>query len=203
MRSSLLRTVPARFPFQPFPAGWYAMCFSHELPVRGVRSRRFAGREVVLFRGESRSVGMLDAHCPHMGAHLGVGGRVIGDVLRCPMHGFQFDAGGRCLTTGYGTRPPPKCAAHTHQVIERNGIVLAYLPQRAELEGAAATPGMTVQAAWEPPQQDMRGFGPMRTHVFAGVATHPQETTENSVDLGHLGVVHGYEGVQVINPLQT
>ena len=33
---------------------------------------------------------MLAAHCPHMGAHLGFGGRVVGEAIRCPMHGFSF-----------------------------------------------------------------------------------------------------------------
>lgn len=36
----------ARFPFSPYPAGWYAQCFSRELPASGVITRRFAGREV-------------------------------------------------------------------------------------------------------------------------------------------------------------
>ena len=31
---------------------------------------------------------------------------------------------------------------------------------------------------------------------------HPQETTENSVDIGHLGIVHGYQDVRTLGPLQ-
>jgi hypothetical protein len=38
-----------------------------------------------------------------------------------------------------------------------------------------------------------------RTFVIKG---HPQETTENGVDLGHLGIVHGYQDVEVEEPLQ-
>ncbi len=182
-------TPPARFPFSPFPSGWYAQCFSHELGRRGVLTRTFAGREVVLFRAESGAAGMLDAHCPHMGAHLGVGGRVEGETLRCPMHGFRFARDGECIATGYGTKPPPKCVAGTHHVLEQNGLVLAYLGQDAP--------------SWQPPLQDLSGFGPMRTHVLSGVASHPQETTENSVDFGHLAVVHGYHGVDVVKPLAT
>ena len=33
---------------------------------------------------------MLDAYCPHLGANIGIGGRVIGDCLECPFHGWQF-----------------------------------------------------------------------------------------------------------------
>jgi nitrite reductase/ring-hydroxylating ferredoxin subunit len=181
-----------RYPFAAFPEGWYALCFSQELGARGVLTRMFAGREVVLFRSESGQVGVLDAYCPHMGAHLGVGGRVEGESLRCPMHGFRFDAAGSCVATGYGTKPPPKCVAIAHQVLEQNGVVLGY---------HALSPGRV--ASWQPPVQDMTGFGPWRTHVFRGVASHPQETTENSVDIGHLAVVHGYRDVELVSALQT
>ena len=181
----------ARFPFSPFPSGWYAVAFSDDLPRASVRARTFSGREVVLFRTESGAAAMLDAHCPHLGAHLGFGGRVQGESLRCPMHGFQFDAHGACVATGYGTKPPAKCEARAWSVVERNGMVLAYF----DAGGAAPT--------WHPPVQDMRGFGPLRTHVMRGLRTHPQETTENSVDLGHLGVVHGYRDLDVTLPLRT
>jgi nitrite reductase/ring-hydroxylating ferredoxin subunit len=181
----------ARFPFSPFPTGWYAVAFTRDLPPGQVRSRLFAGREVVLFRGASGRAAVLPAHCPHMGAHLGEGGSVRGDALRCPMHGFEFDAEGRCVATGYGTRPPPTCRAQAYPVIEQNGIVLAFF----DALGRAPS--------WRPPAEDMRGFGPLRTHVFAGLASHPQETTENSVDIGHLGAVHGYEQVRTLDPLAT
>jgi nitrite reductase/ring-hydroxylating ferredoxin subunit len=181
----------ARFPFSPFPTGWYAVAFSSALPLRGVLGRRFAGREVVLFRTEAGAVGMLDAHCPHMGAHLAVGGKVRGEALRCPMHAFELDVRGRCVATGYGSKPPASCEARAWHVLEQNGMVLAHF----DASGAPPT--------WQPASQDMHGFGPLRTHVFRGLRTHPQETTENSVDLGHLGVVHGYRELETFAPLRT
>ncbi len=181
----------ARFPFHPFPTGWYLVAFSRDLRPRAVRTLKLAGEELVLFRSESGRAALLPAHCPHMGAHLGQGGRVRGEALRCPMHGFEFDAQGSCVATGYGTRPPPKCKAQALTVLEQNGLVLAY----CDVLGRAPE--------WQPPEVDMQGFGPLRTHVFAGLPTHPQETTENSVDIGHLGVVHGYEDVRTLEPLRT
>jgi nitrite reductase/ring-hydroxylating ferredoxin subunit len=180
-----------RFPFGPFPDGWYAVGFSRDLPRGALVPLVFAGRSSVLFRGESGKVAMLGAHCAHMGANLGVGGRVHGDTVRCPMHGFAFDGAGRCVATGYGTRPPPACIAPSTPVIERNGIVLAHHHH----SGAAP--------AWQPPEHDLTGFTPLRTHTFRGLATHPQETTENSVDLGHFSVVHGYRGVETVEPVRV
>lgn len=181
----------ARFPFSPFPTGWYAVAFSHELPKLAVRARRFAGQEVVLFRTASGEAAVLPAHCPHLGAHFAEGGRVEGESLRCPMHGFRFDARGRCVATGYDTKPPPTCNARALRVLEQNGAVLAWHDALGR------------EPAWQPPAVDMHGFGPLHTKVFRELASHPQETTENSVDLGHLSVVHGYRNVRTLAELQT
>ncbi len=181
----------SRFPFSSFPTGWYAVAFSRELARGAVVPTTFMGREHVVFRGESGDIAMLGAHCPHMGAHLGIGGRVDGDALRCPMHGFAFDGAGTCVATGYGTKPPPTCVANTTRVIEHGGVVLAYHGESGEAP------------AWEPPAPDLAGFTPLRTHVLRGVGTHPQETTENSVDLGHFSVVHRYHDVEMVEPLRT
>ena len=180
-----------RFPFSAFPTGWYAVAFSRDLGRGAITSTVLAGRERVLFRGESGEVAMLGAHCPHMGAHLGVGGRVVGDAIRCPMHGFSFGRDGACVATGYGTKPPPTCIAQSATVIEHGGVILAYHDDRGEA------------SRWQPPAPSFEGFTPLRTHLLRKVASHPQETTENSVDLGHFAVVHRYRDVEMLEPVRT
>lgn len=181
----------SRFPFPAFPVGWYAAAFSDELAPGEVRPLTFLGQKVVLFRTESGRAALLDAFCPHMGAHLGIGGTVIGESIRCPMHAFRFDAQGACVATGYGTKPPTKCRGRAWPVLERNGAVLAYYHP----EGEAPT--------WEPPEHSLESFSPIRRRTYDALRSHPQETTENSVDLGHLPVVHGYEDVRVVDPLRV
>ncbi|WP_438483776.1 Rieske 2Fe-2S domain-containing protein [Streptomyces sp. S186] len=78
-----------------------------------------------------------DPHCPHLGAHPGHGGRVEGERLICPFHGFAFDADGSCVATGYGTRPP-KAALRFRHSQEANGFVFVWqrnagLPPQWEL----------------------------------------------------------------------
>src|SRR5690606_19857836 len=43
---------------------------------------------------------------------------------------------------------------------------------------------------------------PLVTRTFT-VSSHPQETSENSVDLGHLAEVHKYHEVAILDDLQT
>ena len=90
-----------------FPAGWFAVGFSHELARGQMLSRQCMGQQVVLFRTQSGVACAVDAYCPHLGAHFGHGGTVLGEVIRCPFHGFCFDQRGVCVATGYGAKPPP------------------------------------------------------------------------------------------------
>ncbi len=53
--------------------------------------------ELIARRNASGEIRVFDAFCPHQGAHLGHGGRLDDDCLRCPFHGFYFDAEGRSI----------------------------------------------------------------------------------------------------------
>ena len=181
---------PSARDLPPYPTGWFALAFSSELAPGQSKRTRFCGRELVLFRGQGGEAAALNAHCPHMGAHMGYGGRVEGDSLRCPFHAFCFDARGDCVSTPYGKRLP-KTQASAWTLLERNGAIFAWFDE-------AGRPPL-----WDLPLVDFSGFTPLRTKVWERLASHPQETTENSVDFGHLAVVHGYEDVEMIEPLRT
>lgn len=172
----------------PFPDGWYFLARADEVKPGTVLTRRLAGEDVVLFRGRSGALAALRPYCPHMGAHLGHGGRVEGDELRCPMHHFCFDTAGTCTRAYDGKRAPPKARLSLRPVVERQGLVLVWHAS----DGHAPT--------FEVPDGDVAGLSSLRTKTlrFAG---HPQETSENSVDLGHLSTLHGFFDVEMVGPL--
>lgn len=174
----------------PFPAGWYLAAFSDELARGQVLTRTLCGEEVVLFRTAGGEPSVLDAHCPHLGAHLGHGGKVVGEALRCPFHGFCFDAQGACTATGYGTRPPPRARLRRWPLLERNGALLAWFHPRGEAP------------AWEPPAYAHDGFTRVRWNR-RWLRSHPQETSENSADLGHFAWVHGYDGAELLGDAEV
>ncbi len=176
------RGEAARLP--PFPKGWYAPAFSREIPNGGVETRRLAGKEIVLFRTRFGELSAVDPVCPHLGAHMGKGGTVEGETLRCPFHAFRFGVDGVCVATGYGTKPP-KISAKTWPVVERHGVVLVWW------DPAGGAP------SFEIPDLDMRDFTEHREHAYR-LRGHPQDTTENSVDTGHLAIVHGYQKVETV-----
>jgi nitrite reductase/ring-hydroxylating ferredoxin subunit len=167
-----------RYPFETLPTGWYAVGLSADVVPGAVRSLRYFGRDLVLFRTASGVAHLVDAYCPHLGAHLG-DGDVRGERLRCPFHRFEFDGGGRCVKTGYGTRPPAAARIGTWVLREQNGLLLAWYDVLGR------------PPAWEVPALPEDGWTPFRM-ARLDVASHPQETSENSVDLGHFTAVHAF-----------
>ncbi len=71
-----------RFPF-PIPNGWFQVEWSHDLKAGDVKPLKYFGKDLVLFRDEDGAAHLLDAFCPHLGAHLGHGGKVEGKDIVC------------------------------------------------------------------------------------------------------------------------
>jgi phenylpropionate dioxygenase-like ring-hydroxylating dioxygenase large terminal subunit len=174
----------------PVPNSWYALAFASELKPGTVLARRLAGRDLVLYRTRSGKVNAAGAYCPHLGAHLGYGGTIEGEEIRCPFHAFRFDLDGRCTATGYGTKPPPTARLTVWPVCEANGIVFVWYDSRG------------LPPTWVPPALNMRGWTGIHRRAFT-LRDHPQETVENGVDIGHFAIVHGYSDVQVEQDITT
>ena len=97
----------SRYPF-PIPFGWFGVGYSDELAVGEVRAVHYFARDLVLFRNDEGEVGLLDAYCPHLGAHLGHGGTVEGNSIRCPFHAWAFRPNGFCSSIPYAKAFPPR-----------------------------------------------------------------------------------------------
>jgi nitrite reductase/ring-hydroxylating ferredoxin subunit len=172
----------------PYPYSWYAVAFSADLKPGGLVSTRFLDREIVVFRTRSGKIHGAEAYCPHLGAHLG-DGSVEGEELRCPYHGFKFSGSGGCVYSPYGVAPP---AARLGMLITREiaGVVMVW----------HGPPGEMPWEIEEPEQGS--GWRTLRTKKSL-LRTHPQEMTENCVDIGHMIVLHGFDNVRVLDPFTT
>lgn len=91
------------------PSGWFHVLWSAELGIGDVRPLRYFGKDLVAYRSASGQAVVLDAHCPHLGAHLGHGGRVEGDNIACPFHGWQWGPDGRNVVVPYSARGQMAC----------------------------------------------------------------------------------------------
>ncbi len=99
--------------------------------ARPVRPVRLLGEDLVLFRDEAGRYGLLERHCAHRGADLAYG-RAEDGGLRCPFHGWLFDAAGACLEQPAEPEGSQFCKS-VRQTAYRcrvaGGIVFAFLGQ--------------------------------------------------------------------------
>lgn len=164
-----------------FPRGWFVVGWSSDLGPSDAVPLHYFGQHMVMFRDEEGQPRVLDAFCPHLGAHLGVGGTVKNGRVVCPFHAWEFDGEGRCAHIPYTRNRMPKVPPQrTWPCVERNGILFVW----HDPDGAAPD--------WEVPRVDEHG-DPGWTDWYPNqisVKTHPREIVENVADSAHFPVVH-------------
>jgi phenylpropionate dioxygenase-like ring-hydroxylating dioxygenase large terminal subunit len=174
----------ARLPLPPVPDGWYRAVWSDELAVGEVKPLAMLGRDLVAWRGADGRARVADAHCPHLGAHLGVGGRVLGNDVVCPFHAWRWSGdSGRCVEIPYAKRIPPNACIRTWTVREQNGYAMLWW------HAAGAPPWFDVPAIPETVDPGFRVYKRMRWVLDS----HIQDIYENVVDVQHFRTLHGMD----------
>jgi len=84
---------------------WFSPLRSSDVVAGKITNFNFMGHELIAFRDAAGKVVVLDAQCPHFGAHRGVGGRVVDGCVRCPFHGLYFDGDGQCVKGDFVADP--------------------------------------------------------------------------------------------------
>jgi phenylpropionate dioxygenase-like ring-hydroxylating dioxygenase large terminal subunit len=104
---------------------WYAVAPSGTLTDQPL-DLPFAGLDLVLFRDASGTPKAFSDRCPHRGASLSLGS-VNNGCLRCPFHGWAFDANGACIEVpadGPGTSRPARSHLQQEQALaEHQGFI--------------------------------------------------------------------------------
>lgn len=109
---------------------WQPVAVSEELTTpRPIRPVELLGEQFVLFRDEAGQLAFMDRDCPHRGADLAYG-RLENGGLRCPFHGWLFDASGQCIETPAepeGSKLCTRIKQNSYPVVEKSGIIFAYI----------------------------------------------------------------------------
>jgi phenylpropionate dioxygenase-like ring-hydroxylating dioxygenase large terminal subunit len=160
---------------------WHPVLASSELRSRPV-AVQLCGKQLVLFRTKSGSVGALEDFCPHRRSKLSTG-TVVGDRLRCQYHAWTFDC------TGNGESPgTPKLTACALSYDVREAHHYLWVKPR--------------NVSAEFPLLELDGFtriGEMR-HLFPA----PMELVlDNFVDIEHTTINHhtfghGLDGIAAV-----
>ncbi|MCX2982502.1 Rieske (2Fe-2S) protein [Halieaceae bacterium IMCC14734] len=177
-----------RFPM-PMPFGWFCIGYGDELAVGEVKNVHYFDRDMVLFRTESGKIGLSDPVCPHLGAHLGHGGTVQGESIRCAFHHWQYDTQGVITDIPYASRIPPKWEGKpclkTYPVCEKNEVIWAwYHPEDAAPDQEV----IELDEIKDPEWVDQERY-------FWSFDSCPQEIAENGVDVAHFKYIHNMDAV--------
>lgn len=121
--------APPASSFPELPESWYYLCRSEELRDRPF-STRLLGRRLAAFRGRDGRVAVLDAACSHLGTDIGRG-TVVGNRLRCPFHGWEYERDGSCSLVPGEARPPSFARQRVYSVVERHGAVFFFFGDKA------------------------------------------------------------------------
>ncbi|MEA5622441.1 Rieske 2Fe-2S domain-containing protein [Nostoc sp. UHCC 0251] len=173
--------MKSRFPFSSFPNGWFCVATSEELRPGKVIPLHYFGKDLVLFRTEDGKPHLLDAYCPHLGAHLGYGGRVQGNNIQCPFHGWVFNGNGHCINIPYAGKVPSKAQIVSWPIREVNGVILVYHHSQGE------PPSWEIPELSEYSSKEWTRFRHVRRWK---IRSHIQEVLENVVDIAHLRFLH-------------
>lgn len=171
-----------RFPYYTsFPFSWYRACRSADVPVETVLPVRYLGRDLIVWRGEDGEAHVMDAYCPHLGAHLGYGGRVAGCELVCPFHWWHFDGDGKNTLIPYLGTKNGSARIPSYPTVDRNGFIFFWYHPRGEAP------------LWEVPVVEEVGDPQWTDYAPAiwKVRAPWQELAENGPDFVHLRTVHG------------
>ena len=168
----------------PIPFGWFPVAYSNELQAGEVQPTFLFDEHQVLFRTQGGEAKMLDAFCPHLGAHLGHGGKVMGEHIACPFHGWELDGDGIVKVVPYAKAIPRRAqqgaCSHSYPVQERNQMIWAWYHPRRKAP--------TFDIADIPEFSDP-DWTELETYEWE-INAHIQETGENAVDIAHFVYVH-------------
>lgn len=175
------------WPYSDFATGWYVIGYSSEIRPGEIKAARWFREDLVVFRTESGKLSVLDAYCPHMGAHLGCpgefGGRVCGEAVQCPWHGWLWDTDGHNVAIPYRPEGPIKARVGKKDVREIDGLILMWF------DHAGGPP--TYEWDGLPYIGDKADYYPIDTTVDGPHRAKPQFPMENSADPHHFRYVHG------------
>ena len=157
---------------------WYVAAWDHEVTRMNLLRRILLDEPVVFYRTEDgRPVALAD-RCCHRHAPLSRG-KLRGDALECPYHGFTYDPSGACILVPGQSTIPPGARVRSYPVVERYHWLWIWMGDPALADPAAIEDFHWMDdPAWR--------FAGERLELQANYVL----LVENLLDLSHLSYVH-------------
>jgi phenylpropionate dioxygenase-like ring-hydroxylating dioxygenase large terminal subunit len=133
---------------------------------------------VVLFRTQDGAIAALEDRCAHRWAPLSQG-RLIGDDIACPYHGFRYNTRGACTLVPTQSHVPAALKVRSFPLREHGSFVWLWMG-----DPASADPALLPDIPWftNPDFVQLRGYTEVRCNYMA--------IQENVLDLTHIPHLH-------------
>ncbi|MGD9794484.1 MAG: aromatic ring-hydroxylating dioxygenase subunit alpha [Acidimicrobiia bacterium] len=179
-----------KVPFTWKPTGWFMIGWSAEYQPGTVKPLKYFGKDLVAYRDDDGDLHVLDAHCPHLGAHLGHRGRVNGSCVECPYHGWGFGPDGVNKYIPYEDRPNVSKSLKAWPVKEQHECIYVWH------DPAGGAPRWDLPSVFDAhpdlpgnPDDFYRAY-PEMSVKYDREPVHPQIPLENAPDSMHFKYVH-------------
>ncbi len=164
---------------------WYPVAASDEVTNDAPLRVQILSLQFVAFRDSEGRPHVLADTCVHRGGALGAG-KIQGDCVQCPYHGWQFDGAGRCvlIPSLKDDKPPARAKVDSYPVEEKYGILFAFLGDLPESER---------QPLWEIEEYAADDWRANKLVIFE-VDYYYERSIENALDPAHNEFVHPKQG---------
>ena len=108
---------------------WHVVAAAAELSAKPKKRVRVLGEDLLLYRNPAGAYGLVRERCSHRGASLYYG-FIEDDGIRCPYHGWKYDACGNCIEQPFENPESgfkDKIQHPAYPVLKRGGLLFAYL----------------------------------------------------------------------------
>ncbi len=156
---------------------WYVAAWDHEV-TRSMKRRVLLDEPILLFRKDDGTAVALEDRCCHRQAPLSMG-KLIGNIVKCPYHGLEFDSSGKCVKIPSQDMVPPSARVRSYPLVAKNHWLWIWMG-----EPAKADPALIEDFHW----MDDPGwrFGGNYLHVESNYLL----LVENLLDTTHLPFLH-------------
>lgn len=154
---------------------WHPVAYASELRAAPL-AVKLLGKRLVIAR-TSAGLTCLDDRCAHRGAALSLG-KVVGDCIECPYHGWQYNNSGACtlIPSREELTKQLKGAVPAYHITEKSGLIWVSLKE-------------PVYAPPEFPEFDDDAYRLMEYPTYDW-RTSSTRRLENFVDFAHFPFIH-------------
>ena len=111
---------------------WYVAAWDHEIG-RSMLRRVILDEPVVLYRTVEGKAVALEDRCCHRQAPLSMG-KLLGNVVKCPYHGLEFDPSGKCVKIPSQDFIPGSAKVKSYPIVEKNHWVWIWMGDPAKAD---------------------------------------------------------------------